>query len=71
MPEKQAAAADPDAGMIREGSSEPGGPSVRFDAKKRANYHLDMHGARVYHGTPEGFQFNDTGELQAVPVKEG
>lgn len=51
--------------MVSEGSP-TGDPSVCFDPKKRANYHLDRHGRRVYHEVPEGHKLDKEGVPQSV-----
>ena len=56
---------DPDAGMRRDGDPK-GSPSVRFCPERRANYHLDGDGRRIYHGVPDGFEFDDAGVLHRV-----
>lgn len=50
-----------DDGMEREAT-------VRFCPERRANYHLNRFGDRVYHGIPEGYEFSADGAL--VPIKE-
>lgn len=49
---------------------ETGPPQVRFDPERRANYHLDARGERVWHGIPEGFEFNADGVLVKLPPAE-
>ena len=41
---------------------------VYFCPERRANYHLDRAGARIYHGVPAGLAFNADGEL--IPASQ-
>jgi len=47
-------------------AADPG--HVRFDPAKRCNYHITESGLRVEHGVPDGFEFDDHGQLR--PMKE-
>jgi len=41
---------------------------VRFDPVRKCNYHLNESMERVEHGVPDGFEFDDHGQLR--PMKE-
>jgi hypothetical protein len=47
-----------------------GEPRVGFDAERRQNYHLNGVGERVYHETPVGFAFDESGRLRATAAGE-
>lgn len=57
------ASKDPDEGMVRDGE---GDITVRVCPKERRPYHLGVDGKRIWHGVPEGFEYDAAGVLREV-----
>lgn len=54
-----------EAGMVREGSAD-GYPTARFDASRRAWFHLNGAGERVYHAAPAGREYDEEGRVKPL-----
>lgn len=57
------ASKDPDEGMVRDGD---GDITVRVCSKEKRPYHLDVNGKRIWHGVPEGFEYDAAGVLREI-----